>query len=101
MLVGSALRLAPEIVGAVWKLGAPDPPVAGPAKTEFCAALLSEKVRAGVVVAVATELVNNGERFPAEKLVTLPPPAVEANVPPLNVKPEPTVTPENPPDPFP
>ena len=26
------------IVGAVWKLGAPEPPVAGPAKTLFCAA---------------------------------------------------------------
>jgi hypothetical protein len=34
----------------------------------------SENESAGVVVGVATEVVNNGERFPAEKLLTVPPP---------------------------
>jgi hypothetical protein len=33
-----------------------------------------EKLRAGVLVAVATLLVNSGERFPALKLVTVPAP---------------------------
>jgi hypothetical protein len=68
--------LAPLIVGAVWKEGAPAPPDAGPANTEFCAALESEKDRAGVVVAVATLVVNSGDRLPAEKLVTVPVPTL-------------------------
>ena len=59
------------IVGAVWKLGAPVPPVAGPANTEFCAAVDSENVSAGVLVGVAREVVNSGDRFPALKLVTV------------------------------
>jgi hypothetical protein len=46
--------------------------VAGPANTEFCAALDKVNVNAGVVVAVATEVVNSGERAPAEKDVTDP-----------------------------
>jgi hypothetical protein len=56
-------------------VGAPVPPVAGPANTEFCAALLNAKVSAGVVVAVATLVVKSGLRAPALKLVTVPVPA--------------------------
>jgi hypothetical protein len=41
--------------------------------TELAAALLKENDRAGVVVAVATDVVKSGLRFPEEKLVTLPP----------------------------
>lgn|SRR5271167_1124142 len=36
--------------------------------------LLSVKLSAGVLVEVATLVVNNGERFPAENDVTVPPP---------------------------
>jgi hypothetical protein len=36
--------------------------------------VLKENVNAGVVVAVATDDVNKGERFPALKLVTVPEP---------------------------
>jgi hypothetical protein len=58
-------------------VGAPDPPLAGPASTSFCPALERENVSAGVVVGLATDVVNNGLRFPALKLETvpLPPPA--------------------------
>jgi len=38
----------------------------------FALALLKVKLSAGVVVAVATEVVNNGDRLPEEKLVTVP-----------------------------
>jgi hypothetical protein len=56
-------------------------------------ALLRANVSAGVVVAVATLVVNNGDRFPAENVVTVPefpatqesccgfPPSVRRNVP--------------------
>lgn len=70
--VGKLVMFAALIVGAVWKLGAAAPPDGGPANTEFCAALDKVKVSAGVVVAVATEVVNNGERVPALKVVTVP-----------------------------
>jgi orotate phosphoribosyltransferase len=48
--------------------------VEGPARNAFCAALEREKESAGVVVAVATVVVNRGERAPAEKEVTVPVP---------------------------
>jgi hypothetical protein len=54
------------------KLGPALLPVKFP-KTVFAAALLKLKVNAGVVVAVATEVVNSGERVPAENDVTVPP----------------------------
>jgi hypothetical protein len=72
--VGKLVMFAALIVGAVWKDGAAAPPLAGPAKTEFCAALDRVKVNAGVLVAVATEVVNRGLSVPALKLVTVPPP---------------------------
>ena len=72
MRVGKLVMFAALMVGAVWNDGAPAPPVAGPANTLFCAALDNENVNAGVLVAVATEVVNSGERFPAEKVVTVP-----------------------------
>ena len=50
------------------------PPVAGPAKTKFWLAVDSAKVSAGVVVAVATEVVNSGERAAALNEVTVPEP---------------------------
>ena len=37
--------------------------------------MVRAKLKAGVVVAVATEVVNNGESVPALKLVTVPLPA--------------------------
>jgi hypothetical protein len=46
------------------------------------AVLVKLKVRAGVVVGVATLVVKSGERFPALKLVTVPlppPPQPELN----------------------
>lgn len=56
--------------------GAPDELVAFP-KTVPAPALLSAKDKAGVEVAVATLVVNIGERFPELKLVTLPPVAAD------------------------
>jgi hypothetical protein len=51
------------------------------AKIVFAAALVRLKLSAGVVVAVATEVVNRGERFPALKPVTVPlPPPVTPSV---------------------
>ena len=43
-------------------------------KAVLAAALEREKLKAGVEAAVATLVVNRGERVPAEKLVTVPPP---------------------------
>lgn len=57
-------------------------------KTEKAGAFDSEKLRAGVVVLVATEVVNSGDRFPEVKLVTVPlppPPPVAVNTPPEQV----------------
>jgi hypothetical protein len=54
------------------KVGAPVPPVAGPANTEFCAALSSVKVSTGVVVGVATDVVKSGLSAPALNVVTVP-----------------------------
>jgi len=55
------------------KVGGADPEVAFPNRV-FAATLLNEKLRAGVLVAVATLVVNRGERLPALKLVTEPEP---------------------------
>jgi len=66
----------------------------------LAAALDKEKLRAGVVVAVATLVENNGLKLPDEKLVTEPPLLDDDNVPADNVKPLPTVTLENPPVPL-
>ena len=44
-------------------------------------ALSSVKLKAGVVVGLLTEVVNNGERVPALKLVTVPPDAAMVIVP--------------------
>ena len=52
-------------------VGAPVEPF-GPANTVFAAALLSVKLKAGVVLAVVTLVVNSGDRVPALKLVTVP-----------------------------
>jgi hypothetical protein len=60
--------------GAMVYPGAAAPVVAFP-NTVPPAALVNAKVRAGVVVAVATLVVNRGLRFPALKLVTVPVPA--------------------------
>jgi hypothetical protein len=67
----------------------------------FAAAVDRLKLNAGVVVDVATLVVNKGLRLPAEKLVTVPPLLVAVNVPAENVNPDPMVTFENPPDPLP
>lgn len=47
-------------------------PVSFP-KNLFAATVERENVSAGVVVAVATLVVNNGDSVPAEKVVTVPP----------------------------
>lgn len=57
--------------GAIVKAGPAAPVVLFP-NTVPPAALLRENVRAGVDVAVATEVVNNGERPPALNEVTVP-----------------------------
>ena len=55
-------------------VGAAVPPAILPARTVFCATVFNEKLSAGVVVAVATLVVNMGERLPALKVVTVPVP---------------------------
>jgi hypothetical protein len=57
-------------------LGAADPPVKLPSILSALK-LDKEKVRAGVVVAVATDVVNRGDSAPALKLVTVPLPPPE------------------------
>lgn len=74
--------------------GAALPDVALP-KIVLAAALDRANERAGVVVGVATLVVNNGDRLPDEKILTLPPPvpppvvsshdAAEPGEPPWNV----------------
>jgi len=54
-------------------VGAAAPPEAGDANTRLAFCVLKENVNAGVVVAVATDEVNRGERFPALNEVTVPP----------------------------
>jgi hypothetical protein len=71
--VGKLVRFAALKVGAAVNPGAAEPPVKFP-NTVFAAALESENVSAGVVVAVATDDVNSGERFPALNVVTVPEP---------------------------
>ena len=62
--------------GAIVKAGPAAPVMLFP-NTVPPAALLRENVRAGVVVAVATEVVNNGERVLALNEVTVPEAAKE------------------------
>ena len=57
--------------GFVVNPGAAEDPVALP-NTVSDAALVSEKLSAGVVVPVATEVVNSGDSTPAVKFVTVP-----------------------------
>jgi hypothetical protein len=54
-------------------VGAAGPPEVGPANTVFAVCVFNANVKAGVVVGVATDVVNNGLRFPEEKDVTVPP----------------------------
>ena len=73
-------------------VGVATPPDVGPANTVFAVCVESVKERAGVVVAVATDVVNNGERLPLEKLVTVPeptPPPDAVRVFPVSVSPLP------------
>ena len=55
-------------------VGAKAPPDVGPANTAFAVCVLKENVSAGVVVAVATEVVNKGLNAPALNEVTVPEP---------------------------
>ena len=59
------------------KVGAAALPVVGPANTAFAVCVDKVKVKAGVVLEVATPDVNKGERSPAVKLVTVPPPPTD------------------------
>src|SRR5579862_576927 len=71
--VGDGRRLAGRV--PVLKVGGPEVPDAFPNQL-YPDALLRLNVNAGVRLAVATLVVNNGERLPALKLVTVPlPPA--------------------------
>lgn len=79
MNVGKLVRLAALNVGAAVNVGAAGLPVKFP-NTVFAAAVESVNVRAGVEVAVATEVVNSGDSVPALKLVTVPAPAGVAHV---------------------
>jgi hypothetical protein len=72
------VKLAALNTGAALNVGATVEPVKLP-KTVLAAAVERENVKAGVVVAVATEVVNRGDRASALKLVTVP-------LPPLGVK---------------
>ena len=58
-------------------VGVAAPPDTGPANTVLGLCVFNEKDSAGVVVGVATEVVNSGERLPEEKEVTEPPPPPE------------------------
>ena len=53
-------------------VGAAALPVVGPANTRFAVCVFRLKDSAGVVVVVASLVVNSGERSPAEKSVTVP-----------------------------
>lgn len=66
-----AVVLSTPSTGAAVYAGVPELEVLLP-KTVPPAALVSEKLRAGVVVGFATLVVNNGESVPALKLVTDP-----------------------------
>ena len=67
------VKLVIANVGVALNVGEADPLVKFP-NTLFAAALVRENVSAGVVVAVATEVVKSGERVPALKDVTVPEP---------------------------
>ena len=54
-------------------VGPAAPPDVGPANTRLAFCVLNANVKAGVVVGVATDVVNSGERLPEEKEVTEPP----------------------------
>jgi predicted RecA/RadA family phage recombinase len=70
------------------KDGAAAAPVVGPANAVFAVCVFNANVKAGVVVGVATDVVNNGLRFPEEKDVTVPEVAGAAHTgtPPATVK---------------
>ena len=77
MIVKPVPKFAVVTEGFVVKPGPADEPVAFP-KTVFAPAFERLKVRAGVVFAVATEVVKSGESAPAVKVVTVPlPPPVD------------------------
>ncbi len=77
--VGKAVMFAALIVGAVWKVGTPAPPVAGPAKTEFWASLARVPVSVPEVVTGVPETVKiEGKERPTE--VTVPPAESSAHV---------------------
>ena len=65
------VRLVIAKVGVAENVGVVEPPVKFP-KTLFAAAFDKENDSAGVVVDVATEVVNSGESVPAENDVTVP-----------------------------
>jgi hypothetical protein len=71
---GAAKFISEFGITVVLNAGAADEPVALP-NHEVAAAFVKRKVSAGVVLDVATEVVNNGESVPAVKLVTVPEPA--------------------------
>ena len=75
MNVGNEVRFAALKTGAAENVGVALEPVKLP-KTVFAAAVERAKDSAGVLVDVATEVVNSGDRFPEETLVTVPVPAV-------------------------
>ena len=87
----------PEVLAALLGMSAltialyvGDPlPLVGPARKKFCDVLLSAKLKAGVVVGAATEVVNKGERLPALKELTPDPVPLNVQVVPVQETPEP------------
>lgn len=71
--VGDVAATGEPVPVVAVKLGAAVDPVKFP-NAVFAATLESVNVKAGVVVAVATDVVNNGDRFPEENDVTVPAP---------------------------
>jgi hypothetical protein len=71
--VGKLVNAAALNTGAALNAGAADAPVKLP-NTELAAAALAVNVNAGVVVEVATDVVNRGDSAPALNAVTVPEP---------------------------
>ena len=78
--IGDVAETGLPVPVAAVKDGAAVEPVKFP-KCVFAAAVESEKVWAGVVLAVATDVVNRGERLPEENVVTPPLQAPHVRVP--------------------
>jgi hypothetical protein len=71
--IGKFVMFAADIVGAVWNEYAPDPPLAGPARTEFWGAAICANASAGVLVGFVTFVVNRGLNVACDENIDNPP----------------------------